>query len=161
MSLEYTLKHFSHLTNQELYAILEARIAVFCVEQNCPYQDCDGKDLEAYHVLGKDADGVLQTYCRLLEKGVTYESYASIGRVLTSAAYRGKGEGKVLMRQAIQFIGELYPMQKVKISAQCYARVFYESLCFEAVGEEYLEDDIPHISMVLDGESYRERYLLG
>jgi ElaA protein len=160
MSLEYTLKHFSQLTSQEVYAILKSRIEVFCVEQNCPYQDCDDRDLNAYHLMGKDANGVLQTYCRLLDEGVSYESYASIGRVLTSAAYRGKGEGKALMLQAIHFIGEVYPKKKVKISAQCYARAFYESLCFEAVGEEYLEDDIPHISMVLDSEGYRELYLI-
>lgn len=161
MSLAYTLKHFSQLTNEEVYAIIEARIAVFCVEQNCPYQDCDGRDLDAYHVMGKDSDGVLQVYCRLLEKGVAYDNYASIGRVLTSAAYRGKGEGKVLMCKAIDYVNEVYPLQKIKISAQCYARAFYEALCFEAVGEAYLEDDIPHISMVLNGAAYRERYLLG
>ncbi len=149
MSLKYTIKHFGTLATTELYHIIRLRIEVFSVEQNCPYQDCDERDFDAYHVMGADNAGQLHAYCRLLDKGVSYADYASIGRVITSSAYRGKGEGKKLMRYAIEEIAEKYPGKKVKISAQSYAKSFYESLGFEAVGEEYLEDDIPHVGMVL------------
>ncbi len=151
MSLHYTIKHFSALTTIELYHIIALRIEVFCVEQNCPYQDCDHRDFDAYHILGTDQEGNLHAYCRLLDQGVSYTDYASIGRVITSAAYRGKGEGKKLMQYAIQEIGLKYEQSKVKISAQSYATPFYQSLSFEAVGEEYMEDDIPHVGMVLKG----------
>jgi ElaA protein len=149
MSLQYTIKHFSELSTVEIYHILRLRIEVFCVEQNCPYQDCDGRDLDAYHIIGTDDTGELHAYCRLLDKGVSYADYASIGRVITSASYRGKGEGRKLMQYAIEEIGIKYVDCKVKISAQSYAKPFYESLGFEVVGEEYLEDDIPHVGMVL------------
>ncbi len=149
MSLSYTTKHFSELTTSEIYTIIKARIEVFSVEQNCPYQDCDDKDLDAYHILGCDSNGILQAYCRLLDKGVSYDDYSSIGRVITCTPYRGKGEGRVLMQKAIEEINNVYPSHKVKISAQSYAKAFYESLGFVVVGEEYLEDYIPHTAMIL------------
>ena len=47
----FTLKTFQDLSVTELYEILRLRQQIFVVEQNCPYQDADGKDLNGYHVL--------------------------------------------------------------------------------------------------------------
>jgi ElaA protein len=149
MSLNYEIKHFNELNTLELYEILKERIAVFIIEQNCPYQDCDSNDLDAFHIMGRDEKNKVQAYCRLLKKGVSYQDYASIGRVITSIDYRGKGEGKRLMQFAIEEMKKNFSNNKVKISAQCYAIPFYESLGFTVVGAEYLEDDIPHVGMVL------------
>jgi ElaA protein len=149
MSLRYELKHFGELNTLELYEILKERNTVFIIEQNCPYQDCDGNDLDAYHVIGRDENNTIQSYCRLLKKGVTYEAYASIGRVITCMEYRGKGEGKKLMQFAINEVVRLFPKDNVKISAQSYAIPFYEGLGFKVIGDEYMEDDIPHVGMVL------------
>lgn len=100
--------------------------------------------------MGYDGNGMLKTYCRILAPGVSYPEYASIGRVITAQSVRGTGEGRVLMERAIQLTLTLYPDHDIKISAQSYALPFYRSLGFTEYGDEYLEDDIPHMAMILN-----------
>jgi ElaA protein len=140
---------FYQLNLDEIYTSMALRQEVFVVEQDCPYLDADGKDQEAWHMMGWDEEGDLVAYTRLLPKGISYENYASIGRVISSSKVRGKGAGKEIMIASIEACKKLFPNQKVKISAQVYALTFYRNLGFEVVGEEYLEDDIPHMSMIL------------
>lgn len=147
--MNFTCKHFKDLSVYELYDIMALRAEVFVVEQNCPYQDADGKDLDAWHLMGHNTEGVLVAYTRLLDKGISYPNYASIGRVVNSPKVRGTGAGKLLMQKSIEEIKRLFPNEKVKIGAQTYLLKFYESLGFESTGEEYLEDNIPHTSMIL------------
>jgi ElaA protein len=144
--MTWQCKTFSELTNEELYKILQLRNEVFVVEQNCPYQDCDGKDLKAHHFSAWD-DDVLVAYTRLLPKGVSYDAGASIGRVLTSRKVRGQKLGKELMQKSIDKIYELYGQMPIIIGAQLYLKRFYESFAFVQQGEGYLEDNIPHIVM--------------
>ena len=150
--MELQLSHlgFDQLSAQMLYDIIRLRMEVFVVEQNCPYQDLDGRDQASTHVMGHTPDGRLLSYCRVLPPGLAYPSYASIGRVITSGEVRGTGAGKKLMVYAIDLARKLYPGMAVKISAQSYALPFYEALGFIAIGEEYLEDDIPHRAMILN-----------
>jgi ElaA protein len=140
---------FDALTGRELYDILALRQEVFVVEQNCPYLDADGKDIKGWHLMLFNTEGVLAAYTRLLEKGISYDNYASIGRVVSAAHARGTGAGRAVMQESINQMGQLFPNQPVKIGAQSYLLKFYESLGFESTGEEYLEDDIPHTSMIL------------
>jgi ElaA protein len=140
---------FKDLTVYELYDIMALRQEVFAVEQNCPYQDADGKDLHGWHLMGKNTEGVLLVYTRLLPKGIAYDNYASIGRVVNSPKVRGLGYGKILMTESIVHIEKLFPDQVVKIGAQSYLLKFYESFGFQSTGEQYLEDGIPHTSMIL------------
>lgn len=144
--MTWQCKTFSELTTEELYKILQLRNEVFVVEQNCPYQDCDGKDLKAHHFSAWD-DGVLVAYTRLLPKGVSYDTGASIGRVLTSRKVRGQKLGKELMQKSIDKLYELYGQMPIIIGAQLYLKRFYESFSFVQQGEGYLEDNIPHIVM--------------
>ena len=123
------------------------RQEVFVVEQDCPYLDADGKDQMAHHLMGY-LDNQLVAYTRLVPKGISYEKYISIGRVITAQSVRRGGYGKELMKRSIQQIRILYGQQAIKISAQCYLLKFYKGLGFEPVGEEYLEDNIPHIAMI-------------
>lgn len=146
--MNFTCKLFKDLTVYELYDIMALRAEVFIVEQNCPYQDADGKDLDGWHLMGHTPEGNLVAYTRLLPKGISYPEYASIGRVVNSPKVRGTGAGKVLMEASIKEIKRLYPNDKIKIGAQSYLLKFYESLGFVSTGEEYLEDNIPHTSMV-------------
>jgi len=146
--MEWILKSFEQLDTPELYRILQVRNAVFVTEQHCPYQDADNKDLQALHLWQQTDDDVVKAYCRLLPPGVSYPE-ASIGRVLTSMAYRKEGLGRRMMEQAIQCIGQQWPGASIRISAQLYLEDFYRSLCFQPVGEPYPEDDIPHIEMLL------------
>ncbi len=148
MEIQYVVKDYNTLSTEELYAILRLRQEVFIVEQNCPYLDADGRDQPSHHVMGW-AEGQLHTYARLVPKGISYSDYVSIGRVITSAETRGKGYGKALMEKSIEAIKRLYPSENIKISAQVYALPFYAALGFKAIGEEYLEDDIPHQAMSL------------
>jgi ElaA protein len=141
---------FNDLSLQELYDIMALRQAVFVVEQNCPYLDADGKDQQAAHVLAYDNDGDLVAYSRLLPVGIFYADSISIGRVISSDKVRGQGVGQELMRFSIREIYRLFGNKKLTISAQYYLIKFYESFGFQAVGETYLEDDIPHIKMVIN-----------
>jgi ElaA protein len=120
---------------------------VFVVEQNCIYQDIDDKDRKGYHLLGF-IENQLVACARILPVGISYADYCSIGRVCTKQTHRQLGLGKSLMQNAIQHCHELYPDTKIKISAQSYLLKFYTELGFEAIGEEYLEDDIPHRAMM-------------
>ena len=141
-------KHFNELTPHELYKILKLRSRVFVVEQNCVYLDLDDKDLNAHHVLGFVGDDLCAS-TRLLAKGISYDDYPSIGRVVNALEYRNAGYGKQIMQYSISKMQELYPNQSIKIGAQQYLDKFYISLGFVQSGEMYLEDDIPHIPMIL------------
>jgi ElaA protein len=146
--LNLIFKHFDQLTLKELYWLLQLRSEVFVLEQNCVYQDLDDKDKQGFHLLGF-IENQLVAYARILPKGTSYTDYCSIGRVCTKKTHRQLGSGKKLMQQAILNCQELYPNTKIKISAQSYLLKFYTELGFEAIGEEYLEDDIPHRAMIL------------
>lgn len=140
----WEIKPFKALSGDDLYAILQLRSEVFVVEQNCVYQDIDGKDSKAIHVMGK-IDGALVGYARLFKPGDYFQS-ASIGRVVVRQVFREHSFGHELMREAITALADLGETA-ITISAQCYLQKFYESHGFVAVGAQYLEDDIPHIEM--------------
>ena len=148
LKLHFYCLSFHQLSLRELHDLMALRQEVFVVEQNCPYLDADGKDLPAHHLLGYNDNGQLLAYSRLLPKGVSYEKHPSFGRVVTAASIRGAGQGRKLMEKTLEWMGRLFGKDAIKISAQCYLIPFYESLGFQTVGKEYLEDDIPHIGMV-------------
>ena len=149
--ISFVSKNFQALTTEELYIILALRAEVFVVEQNCPYQDVDGKDLLSIHVLGY-IKNQLVAYARVLEQGVSYQEYASIGRIVTSPSIRGKKFGHELVDFSIKVCQKNFPGQPIKISAQAHLEKFYNKHGFKATGEAYLEDDIPHIGMILKGK---------
>lgn len=144
--MEFKFKEFSELSNNELYNILRLRNDVFIVEQKCPYDDIDGKDINSLHLLLVDK-GNLAGYLRIIPKGLSF-SQSSIGRVLVRKEYRGGGLAREMMQNAIQFIRYKWNEKEIKISAQVYLRSFYKSLGFKEVSAPYLEDDIPHIDMI-------------
>lgn len=145
MNPKFEIKPFKALSLSELYQILQLRSEVFVVEQNCVYQDIDGKDEKALHLLGV-YDGVLVAYARLFQPGDYFE-FASIGRVIVKQEYRDKKWGHDLIREAIKGISEQFGTSEITISAQLYLQRFYESHGFVQTSEMYLEDDIPHIEM--------------
>jgi ElaA protein len=144
--ISWKLKLFSELSTAELYAILRLRGEVFIVEQNCPYLDADGKDLDSHHLMGYVGDD-LAAYSRLVFAGISYEE-VSIGRVITSAKYRGKDFGKLLMQQSISEMERLYGRVPIRIGAQAYLKKFYEGFGFIDMNEPYMEDGIPHLIML-------------
>ena len=146
--LAFSCLLFDQLLPSELYEILALRQEVFVVEQNCPYQDCDGKDLQSWHLMGRNESGKLICYTRLLPPGVSYPGYSSIGRVVSSPLARGTGAGKILMERSIEFCTHLFGPGPIKIGAQSYLLKFYEGFGFVSTGEEYLEDGMPHTKMI-------------
>ena len=147
--INYNSKKFSELSLQELYELLALRQDIFIVEQDCPYLDADGKDQDSIHIIGTDPESKICCYTRIVPKGISYEHYVSIGRVVVHEKLRGTGEGTRLMKKSIEVCKELFPNEKIKISAQSHLNKFYSELGFVHTGEEYLEDGIPHIGMIL------------
>lgn len=148
MMLSIRIKYFNELSINELYELLRLRSEVFVVEQDCVYQDIDSKDQKAVHVLGYD-NNKLVAYTRLFKPG-DYFNESSIGRVVVREEARGSGAGYEIMNASITFINKVLKMLEIRISAQTYLKKFYNNLGFKEVGEEYLEDGIPHINMVRD-----------
>ncbi|MBZ9607740.1 GNAT family N-acetyltransferase [Clostridium estertheticum] len=144
--MNWEIKKFNELSGEEVYEILKLRSEVFVIEQQCIYEECDGKDNKSYHLFAKE-NGQIIVYLRILEKGVSYNEI-SIGRVLTDKKYRGKGLAKQMMLRAIGFIENNLNEKAIRIGAQEYLINFYSSLGFVRVSEVYLEDNIPHIEML-------------
>lgn len=147
MELHWVFKSFTELTNQELYALLRLRSEVFVVEQNCVFLDMDDKDAHCHHLMGYHQN-VLVAYTRIVPKGIAYNEYVSIGRVVTSPQARGAGTGKLLMEESIARTISLYGNDTIKIGAQLYLKKFYESFGFVQSGDVYDEDGIDHIPML-------------
>lgn len=148
MKINWGIKSFEELINIELYDILRLRSEVFVVEQNCPYQDLDGKDLKSFHLVGRNENKEILAYARIVPAGISFKEI-SIGRVISSEKARGTGAGKELMKQAISFVKNKFGNIPIRIGAQCYLIKFYSGFGFEIASEEYLEDNIPHIEMLL------------
>tara|TARA_R110002073_G_scaffold81742_1_gene195809 strand:+ start:6248 stop:6694 length:447 start_codon:yes stop_codon:yes gene_type:complete len=144
--LNIETKTFKDLTTKELYNLLQLRSEVFVVEQDCVYQDLDGKDEKALHIIGKK-DNKIVAYTRVFKPG-DYFTEASIGRVVVSKEERQHKYGYDIMEASIKAVKDYFDETKIKLSAQTYLKQFYNNLGFKEKGEEYLEDGIPHVAMI-------------
>lgn len=144
--MKIRIKTYEQLSKTELYNILQLRSEVFVVEQDCVYQDIDGKDEKALHVLGTKNNEVI-AYTRCFKSG-DYFNEASIGRVVVKQSQRKFKYGNEIMITSIEAIKHHYNTTVIKLSAQCYLNKFYTNLGFNPIGKEYLEDGIPHIAML-------------
>ena len=144
--MEVITKSFEELNKEELYQLLALRAEVFVVEQECAYQDVDGKDLKALHVLGKLGNKLIG-YARIFPPGAYFEE-ASMGRIVIQKDHRSYGLGKEIVLAAQQSVFDYFKTQKIRLSAQSYLQEFYKELGYHSSGEEYLEDGIPHIAML-------------
>lgn len=137
---------FDSLSNLQLYQMLALRSEVFVVEQDCAYQDLDGKDLKALHLVGA-LDGKVLATARLLPVGVSYPDAASIGRIVVHPSLRGQDLGRKTVELALEQYQRLWPSEALLIGAQARLTRFYEELGFVSEGEIYDEDGIDHITM--------------
>jgi len=144
--MEISVKQFDELTISELYAILQLRSEVFVVEQDCVYQDIDGKDQKAIHIIGSK-EGEVVCYTRIFKAGDYFENTA-IGRVVVKKNERKYGYGRSIMNASLNYIAEILHEKDIELSAQTYLLRFYSDLGFQKIGKEYLEDGIPHIRML-------------
>ena len=148
--MEFEAKTFEELSRSELYEILQLRSAVFVVEQECAYQDVDGKDQKALHILGRIKDQLV-AYSRCFGPG-EYFHEAALGRVIVHSDFRRQNNGHVLVGKAIEIIEAHYKTSQIRISAQEHLHDMYSKHGFEQEGEGYLEDNIPHINMIKRGK---------
>ncbi|MGM0635731.1 MAG: GNAT family N-acetyltransferase [Bacteroidota bacterium] len=143
------IKKFSELSIQQLYEILQLRSEVFVVEQDCVYQDIDGQDQTALHILIYENEDLVG-YARIFAPE-TYAQKASIGRVVVREKYRLKNYGHLLINKSIDAVEQYFSTKEIELSAQQYLINFYESHGFRTSGKGYLEDGIPHIRMLRNG----------
>ena len=149
--LNWQFARFDDLPIRDWYAASSARVDVFVMEQNCPFQDNDGADLHSWHLLGWHGDTrELAAYCRIVDAGVKFAE-PSIGRVVTPRAFRSQGFGKVLMAEAVRRHETLYPGQPNRIGAQQRLEKFYQDFGFKTASDMYIEDGIPHVEMLRAG----------
>jgi len=153
LALQWQYARLPGLPALDLYAALAARQTVFAVEQHCAFQDADGLDLHASHLLGwARADGgrVLASYLRIIDPGRKFAE-PSIGRVLTTPAFRGTGQGRAVMSEGLARAARAHPGHAVRIAAQQRLEAFYASLGFRTVSPPFEEDGIPHVEMLWPG----------
>ena len=146
MHLDWQIKHYNELSLNEFHDIIALRMKVFVVEQNCPYQDLDGKDKKCYHVICRNGKGTIVATGRIIPPGISYDS-PSIGRVVIEEEIRGKGIGHELMQKCVDYSILEFGNGTITISAQKHLEKYYNGHDFTSTGKEYLEDGIPHVEM--------------
>lgn len=145
-NIRWEASTFDGLDIYSLYRILQLRTETFVVEQNGVYQDMDNKDFLAIHLQGFINDELV-AYCRMFKSG-DYFDKASIGRVIVASPYQKKGYGHLLMDKSIEIMSQLLNENVITISAQAHLQAFYEAHGFKKIGEQYLEEGIPHVKMI-------------
>ena len=145
--MKITVFKYQDLGPDRLYEILKLRSEVFVVEQKCAYQDLDNKDEKALHRVGEENNKII-AYTRIFKRGDFFKN-SSIGRVLVKKKYRNKYYGRKIMKSSVEKLKKDPKEEKIELSAQKYLLKFYSELGFEKIGEEYLEDNIPHVKMIL------------
>jgi ElaA protein len=147
--MNWTLKRYEDLSLDEFHDIIQLRINIFVVEQDCPYPELDNKDKIAYHFFGTTDHGRIVAYTRIFGPG-SYFKEAAIGRVVVHRDFRNKKLGFELMSRSIDEINRIFDFPVIRIGAQTHLQKFYESLGFISTGQDYIEDGIPHIYMLLN-----------
>jgi len=146
--MKWFVKQMEEMDIRTLYDIIALRINVFIIEQKCFYEELDYKDFKSIHVYAKDDTDRIVAYLRVLEPGVSFEE-VSLGRVIVHPDARKDGIGRELMLRGFEVARNHYGDAPIRISAQAYLQKFYESLGFVCTSDIYLEDDIPHLEMIL------------
>jgi ElaA protein len=147
MKFEHQVKSFQELSLEVFHDIIALRIQIFIIEQNCPYQEVDGKDKLAHHLFFKNEMDEIIAVTRILPQGISYAEVA-IGRVVVHEDYRGTGLGNQLMADSMNFVRDKYGEVPVRLSAQKHLENYYGNHGFKSTGNEYLEDGIPHVEML-------------
>lgn len=147
MHLDWQVKHFRDLSLNEFHDIIAIRIEVFVIEQNCTYQDLDGKDKKCYHLICRDDKGDIVSTARIAQPGLIYDEIA-LGRIVITEKLRGKGFGHELMKECVEFCKVKFGNTSIRMSAQSHLKKYYEHHNFIPTGKEYLEDGIPHSEML-------------
>jgi ElaA protein len=145
LALDWAWTRFAELGVDGVYDMLALRAKVFILEQGA-FLDPDGYDQQSMHLLGRDASGALRAYLRVVEPGLKY-SEPSMGRVVLDKDLRGSGLADTLVAEGLARAAVAWPGQGNRINAQARLQRFYGRHGFLSVGDEYIDDGIPHIQM--------------
>jgi ElaA protein len=145
--IHWEIKHYTDLSTDEFHDLLALRIAIFVVEQNCPYPELDGKDKKGFHLIGRHENNEIVATSRILPRGVSYADW-SIGRVAIAVSHRGQKLGYVMMEESLAFIQSQEKNPTIRISAQAHLEPFYANVGFTSTEKKYDEDGIPHVEML-------------
>ena len=145
--LNWHISDFDSLDVHLFHDVLKLRIDIFVVEQNCPYEELDDQDQGAIHVIGRDADGAVLAYARILD--ANEKRPPAIGRVVVDERLRAKGVGHALMERCLEYLEKEHGTRHSYLSAQTHLQQFYAVHGYETVSEEYDLDGIPHVDMIL------------
>lgn len=148
-NLQWDVKIFQELLVSQFFDVLQLRVNVFVVEQQCAYPELDEHDrhAETRHLAGRDASGQLIAYARILPAGLRF-SEVSLGRFVVRKDARGQGIGHQLLSVALKEIQSSWPGHAIRISAQDYLEKFYGQYGFTRASDMYFEDGISHVEMV-------------
>ncbi|WP_010529362.1 GNAT family N-acetyltransferase [Lentibacillus jeotgali] len=144
--MDWYIKSFQELTNEDLYAILKLRVDIFVVEQECAYPELDDYDQQGIHYFLKDNNEIVSNV-RILPRNTIFEE-PSIGRVAVAESYRGRGYASEMMQKAVELVSHQWDESIIKIEAQEHLKYFYSELGFRQVSEPYLDDGIRHVDMI-------------
>ncbi len=144
--INWGCKHYNNLSTNELYQILKIRQEVFIIEQDCNYLDADDYDQISQHLMCFDNDHLV-AYMRIVPPCDLFK-ITSFGRILVKKQFRGHGLGRNLVQKGIDLLPNGIA---ICMSAQIYLTKFYQEFGFKIIGDEYLEDEIPHIKMIRNG----------
>jgi predicted GNAT family N-acyltransferase len=123
--------------------VVALRTRVFVGEQGVPAEiEQDEHDATAVHALARDDAGRVVATGRLLVR----DGRAVIGRMAVDAAVRGRGYGAAVLAELHRQARAL-GLAEVELHAQVGARGFYERAGYAAVGDEYVEAGITHVTM--------------
>jgi len=147
MKFKQIINHFSAISATHFHDIVALRIKIFVIEQNCPYQELDGKDKDAIHLYYMNNEDEVVAATRILPARISYHE-VSIGRVVVAEELRGTGLGHELMKQSMLFVKAQFGNVDVRLSAQKHLENYYRKHGFKSTGNEYLEDGIPHVEML-------------
>lgn len=142
MTISYTVYRFEALPPRVLYRLLALRIEVFGIQAQMLYQDLDGKDEEALHVVAETEAGDVVGCLRVLPGNPM-----AIGRVVTHPEWRHQGIATRLLEEAIGAVEREFPGVGLTLNARTFAMGLYEKLGFKPVGDEFEEVGVPHIRM--------------
>lgn len=142
--MDIIYKPFDELTPKQLEDAFRLRQRIFIIEQDCFYEDIDGEDDKAHHLLFYK-NGELAAYLRIFLPGCKYKDQASLGRIVVEPRFRGTGLGPKLIKKGI----ELCEGNTIRIEAQAALKDYYEALGFRSEGDIYIVDGIDHLQMVL------------
>jgi len=147
--MKFYIKKYNDLTLDNLYDLISLRQSVFILEQNCLYEDVDQKDKLCFHLLGYKKKELI-AYSRIFPPDSFYKESVSIGRIVVLKSHRKKGIGVDLINESLNFVESNFGKINIRIEAQSYLKEFYSKFGFTIIGDEYLEDGIPHFSMILN-----------